>query len=119
MTGVASERRVRTDQGKAVLMLFDVPNRDLPPLDTVAVFAVGSKLPSMNIGMAIGAAMAHFGKNKARMTLRAVDQRRVHAAQWVCSIVVIKIRPGANRFPTRTGVTSLTREAERPMGASS
>jgi hypothetical protein len=96
---------VRTDQGEAILMLFDVPNRDFPPLDCVAVFALGSQLPSVNIGVAIGAAVAHIGKNKVRMTLRAVDQRGVHAAQWVCSFVVIKIRPRANRFPTRAGVT--------------
>jgi hypothetical protein len=73
----------------------------------------------VNIGVAIGAAGAHFGENKFRMTLRAVDQRRVHAAQWICSFVVIKIRPRTNRFPTRGGVTRLTREAERPMGTSS
>ena len=105
MTGIASERRVRTDQGEAILMLFDVPNRDLPPLDCVAVFALRSQLPAMDVGVAIGAAVAHFGKNKVRMTLRAVDQRRVHAAQWKCSFVVIKVRPRANRFPARAGVT--------------
>jgi hypothetical protein len=59
----------------------------------------------VNIGVAIGTAGAHFGKNKFRMTLRAADQRRVHAAQWICSFVVIKIRPRANRLPTRGGVT--------------
>ena len=62
---------MRTDQGEAILMLFDVPNRDLPPLDRVAVFALRSQLPAMDVGVAIGAAVAHLGKNKVRVTLRA------------------------------------------------
>ena len=62
---------MRPNQRKAILMLFDVLNRDLPAFNRMAVFAFGSQLPAMNISMAIGAAVADIGKNQLGMALSA------------------------------------------------
>lgn len=71
MTGIARQRGVRADQGKAILMLLDVLDGDLPALHRVTLLAIGSQLPAMDVSMAIGAALADVRKNKLGMALRA------------------------------------------------
>ena len=58
MTGVAINGRVRTRQGKAVVVLLDIFDGNLPSPDCMALLAVSSQLAPMNISVAILAALA-------------------------------------------------------------
>lgn len=70
---------VRTGKREAIVMLLDLLDADLPSLDRVALLAVGSQLPSVNIGMAVLAALPHIGKHRFHVALHA-GHRLVHAA---------------------------------------
>ena len=79
MARVAIYRRVRSGKREAIVMLLDLLHADLPSLNRVALLAVGSQLPPVNIGMAILAALPHIRKHRLHMALHA-GHRLVHAA---------------------------------------
>ena len=53
VAGVAIHHSMRTDQGKAILMLVDVVDRYLPTVGVVAQCAFGAVLTPMQIRMAV------------------------------------------------------------------
>jgi len=73
VAGVAVNRGVGTDQRKAVGVLLDILNRDLPSADGMALFAVRSELALMNVGMAILTALPHIREDRLYVALRACD----------------------------------------------
>src|SRR4249920_1120060 len=78
VAGIAVHRSVRASQGKAVVMLLDLLNGDLPSTDGVALLAIRSQLPLVNIGVTILATLSNVGENRPYVTLRAA-YRLVHA----------------------------------------
>ena len=54
---VAVHGGVRSGKRKAIVMLLDLLHADLPSLNRVALLAVRSQLPPVNIGVAILAAL--------------------------------------------------------------
>src|SRR5258707_1021147 len=53
VAGIAVHRRVSSSQRKTIVMLLHLPNRDLPSPYGVALLAVRSQLPPVNVGVAI------------------------------------------------------------------
>ncbi len=71
MAGFAIQGGVRSDEREPVLMLVDLLHRNLPSLNRVALIAGGSKLPFVDIGMAVRAFLTYIGKNWLGMALGA------------------------------------------------
>jgi|SRR5579871_301531 len=103
-------------QGKAIEVLLDVPDGDVPALHGVAVFAVSSKLPAMNVSVAVRALGAGLRKNQVRVAL-AAGYALVHAAQGKTRFVVVKFRYAADRLPGGEGVAVLAGEIQVAVGA--
>ncbi len=106
VTGIAVDRRMRSRQREAIVMLLDLLYRDFPSQHRVALFAIGAQLPAMNVRMAVLAALPHIGKHRLDVTLRA-GHRLVHAAQGIARLIVIEFGDGPDRPPSVGGVAIL------------
>ena len=76
---LAISQCVRPDEWKAILVIANRIERNLPPFHGVALLAVFPKLGAVNVGVAIGALFAHIGENWAGMAFYAA-QSLVHTA---------------------------------------
>jgi len=72
-------------------MIANLLERRLPTFHRVATLAVGSELPAMNVGVAIGAARAHVLECQTEMALGACHLC-MHAAQRIPGLVMIEFR---------------------------
>jgi len=111
---IAVDRRMGADQRKAVLMLIDGMDRDLPAIDPVAGIALRPVFPSMKVGMAILAVAAHVGEHRIDVAFLA-RHSHMHATQGVTGFSVIKLRFAADRFPRRGAMAVLTRNLHRAV----
>ena len=116
VAGLAIGDRVRADQREAVLVLANGFQRDRPAVDAVALLALRSHLAAVNVGMAIGALVAHVGKHRIGMALLAGNVL-VQAAQRVPRLVVIEFRHFADRLPAAKRVAVLAGNVELAVGA--
>lgn len=80
MAGVAIHRGMRAGEWEAVIVLLNLLRRDLPAPDGMALLAIGSQLPPVNVCMAILAALADIRENRLDVTSGATH-RRMHAPQ--------------------------------------
>lgn len=110
----ALKRRVRAKQRKPVHVLLNLLRVKIPALNGVALFAIRSKLPAMNIRVAIRTMRAGVRKNETRMAFRAVHIL-VHAEQWKLCAVVIKFRLAADRCPSAICVAIFARHVDRAV----
>jgi hypothetical protein len=55
MTIVTLQQGVRPGKRESILVILDLLERNLPALDGVATLTIRTKLPAMNVGVAIGA----------------------------------------------------------------
>jgi hypothetical protein len=106
VAGVAIQCCMRTDQREAVDVLINLLNRDIPTFHRMALFAICSHLPLVNVGMAIRALGSHIRKDQLGMALRAAHAL-VHAAQGISRSVVIEFRDRAYRLPPAQRVAIL------------
>jgi hypothetical protein len=97
-------------------VLLDLLNRDGPSANRVALLAIGSQLPLVNIGVAILAALSDVSEDRFHVTLNT-GHGLMHAAQRVPGLVVIKFGHCTDRFPGVRRVTVLAREVEISVGA--
>lgn len=111
MADIAVYRSVRPSQRKAVVVLLHLLNGDLPSPDGVALLAIDSQLPLVNVGVTILATVSNVGKNRPDVTFRATH-RLVHAAQRIFRLAVIEFRNTADWFPGGRCVTVLTGNAQ-------
>jgi hypothetical protein len=118
VAGIAIYSGVRSGQRKAVIVLLDLLNRNLPSPDRVAGLAIGSQLPLVNIGMAVLAALSHVTKHRFYVALSAGDGL-VHAAQRIARPVVVEFWNGSNRLPPACCMAILTRNSEVPVRTAS
>lgn len=116
VAGIAIHRRVRPGEGESIVMLLDLLDGDLPAANCVALLAIRSQLPLVNVGMAILAALAHVREHRLHVALDA-RHRLVHAAQRVAGLIVIEFRNRADRLPRAGGVAVLARDIQVAMGA--
>ena len=113
---VALDRCVRSDQRKTVLVLLNGVEGHFPALHGVALLAGCTKLPPVNVGMAIGATRTDVAENQTRVTLHAA-QVGVPTPQWVMRLVVVELGKAANGTPRGERMTVLARHIEVSMRA--
>jgi hypothetical protein len=78
------------NQWESIQVIADILIRHLPTLHRVAVLAVRSKLPAMNVCMAVSTVIAHLVENQAAVALGAGDFL-VHATQRISGLVVVEL----------------------------
>ena len=106
MTGIAVDGRMSASQGKAVVVLLDLRHRHLPAQHRMALLAVGSQLPAVNVGVAVLAPLADVGEHRFDMAL-CTGHGLMHATQRILRLIVVEFRNGANRTPGRCRVAVL------------
>ena len=116
MAGIAIDRRVSAGQGKAIVVLLDLLNRDCPSADAVALLAVHAELAFMNIGVAVLAAGADVAEHGLHVALRT-DHILVQPAQRVTGSVVIEFGDRADRRPALCRVAVLAGNVQIAMWA--
>ena len=116
MTGIAIYRRVRSRQREPVVMLLDLLNGNLPAAHRMALLAICSQLPLVNVGMAVLAALPHVREHRLDVALHA-RHRLVHSSQRILRSVVIEFWNRANRTPSVRGVAILARHVQISMWA--
>ena len=79
VAGITVDRSVSPSQREAVVMLLNLLNRDLPATDRMALLAVRSQLPLVNIGVTVLATLSDVSENQSDVTFSAA-YRVVHAA---------------------------------------
>ena len=97
-------------------MILHLLDSNIPTLDGVTLGAVRAHLALVDVHVAVFAILSDIRKNGLHVALYAVHLF-VHTAQRVSSLVVVKLRGLANRFPDRRRVTVLARNRERPVRA--
>jgi len=115
VAGVAIHRRVSSGKREAVVVILDLLHRHIPSADRVALFAVGSQLPPVNIGVAILAALAHVAEHHLFVTLGA-GYRLVHAAKRIAGLIVIEFGDRSDRPPSARSMAILTRNRKIAVG---
>ena len=111
VAGIAVDRSVRSSQRKAVVMLLNLLNGDLPSTDRVALLAVRSQLALVNIGVTILANLSNIGENRPDVTF-STTHRLMHAAQRIFRLVVVEFRNAADWSPGGRCVAVLTGNAQ-------
>ncbi len=106
VAGIAIDGRVGSGQREAVIVLLHLLDGNLPSADGVALLAIGSKLTSMDVGVAVLATLADAGEHWLYMALNAGDGG-VHAAQGILRLIVIELRNSADRLPCACGMAVL------------
>lgn len=96
------------DQRKAVLVLIDVVNRNLPAIWVVAEFTLRSIFATMKICVAILAFVWDVAEIKIRVTIHALHYR-VASAQRKSGLRMCEFRFGPDWLPALRGMTLLTR----------
>ena len=114
MARVAIQRRMRSHQGKTILVVLDLLHRNLPAFHGVALFASGAELALVNVGVAVGALGRHIAEYQLGMAGHA-GHFFVHAAQGIPGLVVIKLRHAADGLPSTERVAVLARDIQRSM----
>jgi len=79
VAAITVDRSVSPSQREAVVMLLNLLNRDLPATDRMALLAVRSQLPLVNIGVTVLATLSDVSENQSDVTFSAA-YRVVHAA---------------------------------------
>ena len=116
VTVCAIQAGVPANEWKAVVVLLDGLQSDVPALHRMTVLAVRSHLPAMNIGMTVRTASACVGEHRFSVALGATHAL-VKPAQRILCFVVIKFRNGADRFPPQRGVAVLAGNREAAVRA--
>ena len=114
VAGIAVNGSVGPGQWEPVVMLLDLLDRHRPTSDRVALLAIRSQLPLVNIRMAVLASLPNVGEYRLDVALDAGD-RLVHAAQRVARLIMIKLRNRPDGFPSGRRMAVLTRKVQIPV----
>ena len=106
VTSFAIYGGMRSRQREAIVVLLDLLHRYLPSPNRVALFAVRTQLPLMNVGMAILASLSHIREDWFHVALYATHTL-MHSAQWIARLIVIKFGHCADWSPRACGVAVL------------
>ena len=111
---IAVERRVGSGQWKTIIVILNLMHRDLPSPNRVALFAIGPKLASVNVGVAILTALSNIGEYRFYVALRT-SNRLMHPEQRVTGLIVVEFRNCPDRLPRSRGVAVLTKNIQVAM----
>ena len=98
-------------------MVFHLLHGNIPTLDRVALRAIRTHLPLVNIGVAILAILADIGEYRFEMALRTIHLL-VHAAEGILGLVVVELWNRTDGTPTRSRMAVFTGNRERPVRTS-
>lgn len=87
-------------------MLVNLLNGDLPTFHRVTLFAICSELALMDVCVAIGTLLANVGEYGLYVALRTSDAL-MQPTKREAGLIVVELRPIANRFPAAECVTVL------------
>ena len=73
VAGSAVNHGVGPDQRKAILVLVDLPHRDLPSLHRVALLTASAELALVNVGVAVRTLVPYVCENWLGVALRTAD----------------------------------------------
>ena len=118
MAFLALHRGVSAKKREAILVILNLLNGIVPTKNGVATRAVRAHFPLVNIGVAILTILAHIGKDRFYVALRALNFL-VHTAQWITRFVVIEFRDGADGAPACGGVAVLAGNGKRSVRTTS
>jgi len=107
---------MRPKKREPVLMIFQLLYGYVPSAHGVALGAVGSELPSMNICVAVRTILSYVGEHRFCMALRALHFF-VHSAQWIVRVVVVEFRMRPNRSPAGCRMAIFAGNRKRPVRA--
>jgi hypothetical protein len=107
MAGVAIHRGMRAGEGEAIIVPLNLLRRDLPAPDGMALLAICSQLPPVNVCMAVLAALADIRENRLDVTSGATH-RRMHTPQRIPRLIVIEFRDRAGGLPRSRSMAILT-----------
>jgi hypothetical protein len=110
----ALHRGVSSQQRKTILVILHLLDGNIPALNGVALRAVRAHFSLVNVSVAVLAILADVSEYRLDVALRALDFF-MHAAKRILGLVVIELRHRADRPPTRSVVTVLTWNRERPV----
>jgi hypothetical protein len=68
---LALQQGMRSYKRKAILVIANLFQRDLPALHRVATLAICAKLPAMDVGVTVGTAFAYVLEHETGVALRA------------------------------------------------
>ena len=107
MAFITLHRGVCPEQRKAILVIADLLDGYLPAQHCVALRAIRTKFPQVDVSVAVGAILADVSEHRFGVTLDT-SHFFMHAAQRVLRGVVVKLRNRANRAPRLRGMTIFT-----------
>jgi hypothetical protein len=108
---IALHRSVSAQQREAILVVLHLLNGDIPSLNRVALLAIASHLPPVDVLVAILTILAYLCEHGLDVALRAFNLF-MHTAQGIFGLVVIKFRNRADGTPTRRGVAVFARDGK-------
>lgn len=117
MAGVALQQGVGAYERKAVLMVADRLDRDLPALYGMALLAIRSELALMNVRVAVRASRTDIAEDKIHMALGAVNLG-VHTPQRIACLIVVELGDVSDRLPSGKRMAILARVSECSVRAS-
>ena len=106
---------VRAKQWKAILVILHLLYRDIPALHRVALLAIRSHLPPVNVRVAIRAILPHVGEHRLYVALHTFHLF-VHASQRIGGFIVVELGSGFDRTPSTRGVAVFARHIQRAVG---
>lgn len=115
MALLAFHQGMRPYQRKTILMILDRLQRDLPPFDRMATFAVRSELATMDVSMAVRAVCTDIFEYQAGVAL-GTSHFLVHPAQRVTGVIMIEFGIRTDGFPIGIGMAVRARNGDRTMG---
>ena len=116
VAGIAVEHGMRAHQRKAVLVVLNRLDGNVPALHRMAALAIRAELATVNVSVAVPALVADIRKNGFGVALRA-GHVLVHAAKREARFVVIELRDVADRLPRRECVAVLAGNRQRSVRA--
>jgi hypothetical protein len=82
---------VSPEKWEAILVFFNLLDGHIPSEDGVALRAIRTHLPPVNIGVTILTVLARVREYRLDVALGALHLL-VHTAKWILSLVVIELR---------------------------
>ena len=114
---IALNRGMSAEERKAVLVVAHLLDSDVPALHRVTLGAVRPHLPTVNVGVAIGAIFAHVREYGFYVTLGALHFF-VLPAKRIFRFAVIEFGNRADGSPTGRSVAVFTGNVQRAVGIS-
>jgi len=116
VTGITIHCRVRPDEGKAVLMLIDGVDGNLPPRIPMTEFALRAVLAAVNVSVAVLTLLSDIGKDEVGVAILAWDFG-MQAPQRKTCLTMFKFRHSPNGGPTLGRVAVLTPDVQAAVRA--